>query len=411
MDTDDVVTDGAHCPRKVQFPQGPFTSLKDGLSKDYGSKGSSKCDIDSGFLSGLSITEDSSTIFSSSSLSAAEDTESMKINSAVLYSDSGVDLEYPNKFRNNLGSSISLESEQQNKPSYTNNLDSATKQPLETPRLKVTLQDLVRQDEDGDTILHHAIIQGFIEVVFSLVRILPDALFLEIPNNNFQTPLHLAVLTGQAPLVRRLVVGGASVLLRDRNGNTPLHLACRDGHLECARALLEPVSIEERRSALLPLHVSLQPLPQDLEQKNYEGQAALHLAAMNGHIHVVQLLRCFGANVNAVEGKYGRTPLHYAVERRNPNLLHFLVSQCQAMTEAKTYSGYTPYEIATVAAPVLAALLAKLGAQVRPMPLEIFSSSDDDYSSSDAEVSPQVPRRAPKDSNLAVMTEMLHIVA
>lgn len=29
------------------------------------------------------------------------------------------------------------------------------------------------------------------------------------------------------------------------------------------------------------------------------GQAALHLAAMNGHIHVVQLLRCFGANVNA----------------------------------------------------------------------------------------------------------------
>lgn len=68
------------------------------------------------------------------------------------------------------------------------------------------------------------------------------------------------------------------------------------------------------------------------------------------------------------------------------------------MTEAKTYSGYTPYEIATVAAPVLAALLAKLGAQVRPTPHDIFSSSDDDYSSSDSEVSPKLPRRAPKDS-------------
>lgn len=68
------------------------------------------------------------------------------------------------------------------------------------------------------------------------------------------------------------------------------------------------------------------------------------------------------------------------------------------MTEAKTYSGYTAYEIATVAAPVLAALLAKLGAQVRPMPLEIFSSSEDEFSNSDSEVSPQLPRRAPKDS-------------
>ena len=71
--------------------------------------------------------------------------------------------------------------------------------------------------------------------------------------------------------MRRLVVGGASVLLRDKNGNTPLHLACRDGYLDCTRALLEPVSIEERLSALLPLHVTLQPLPQDLEQRNYEG--------------------------------------------------------------------------------------------------------------------------------------------
>lgn len=87
-----------------------------------------------------------------------------------------------------------------------------------------------------------------------------------------QTPLHLAVLTNQAPLVRRLVVGGASVLLRDRLGNTPLHLACRDGHVDCAHALLLPVSHEERQSALLPLHIAPQPLPQDLEQKNYDGK-------------------------------------------------------------------------------------------------------------------------------------------
>lgn len=84
--------------------------------------------------------------------------------------------------------------------------------------------------------------------------------------------MHLAVLTNQAPLVRRLVVGGASVLLRDSNGNTPLHLACRDGSLDCARALLIPVSQEERRSALLSPMSVVQPLPQDLEQRNYDGK-------------------------------------------------------------------------------------------------------------------------------------------
>lgn len=83
------------------------------------------------------------------------------------------------------------------------------------------------------------------------------------------------------------------------------------------------------------------------------------------------------------EGKYGRTALHYAVERRHPELLQFLVSQCGALTEAQTFSGYTAYQIATAAAPVLAVLLANLGAQTRPCPLDKFSSSDDEESGGD----------------------------
>ena len=89
--------------------------------------------------------------------------------------------------------------------------------------------------------------------------------------------MHLAVLTNQAPLVRRLVVAGASVLHRDRFGNTPLHLACRDGAFECAKALLFPVSQEERKAALLTINGIPQPLPQDLEQRNYDGMWIIFL--------------------------------------------------------------------------------------------------------------------------------------
>jgi hypothetical protein len=34
--------------------------------------------------------------------------------------------------------------------------------------------------------LHLAVLQGFIEVVFSLVRIFPDPWFLEVPNKRMQ---------------------------------------------------------------------------------------------------------------------------------------------------------------------------------------------------------------------------------
>lgn len=59
-------------------------------------------------------------------------------------------------------------------------------------------------------------------------------------------------------------------------------------------------------------------------------------------------------------------------------MLHFLVSQCGALTEAETYSGYTAHQMAMAAEPVLAALLADLGAQTRPCLLEKFSSDDED---------------------------------
>lgn len=53
-----------------------------------------------------------------------------------------------------------------------------------------------------------------------------------------QTPLHLAVLTGNAEITSILLSFGAQPSLKDSNGNTALHLAVLHGNLDCVRAIL-----------------------------------------------------------------------------------------------------------------------------------------------------------------------------
>lgn len=86
-----------------------------------------------------------------------------------------------------------------------------------------------------------------------------------------QSPLHLAVLTHQARIVRSLLVAGACVKARDRHGNTPLHLACQLGDLECVKALTEPISVSEMATANT-FHSAHVNVPQDFEEGNYDGE-------------------------------------------------------------------------------------------------------------------------------------------
>lgn len=361
------------------YPTYPTSQTKDRM---FDSKCNTK-ESDSGFLSDMGIQEepllDSDKIVRDCLVSdKSNQSSSILINKTKFSSDSGLDLE--------------VSSEDQNLKSHQidqNNLNTSQQTQTRNQLRNIALSDLLRPDEDGDTTLHLAVLQGFIEVVFSLVRIISDPSLLEIPNNKLQTPLHLAVLTNQAPLVRRLVVGGSSVLLRDGHGNTPLHLACRNGFFECAKALCIPITQDERQAALLHGAIPPQPLPQDLESRNYDGQMPLHLAAMNGHGQIAKLLCCFGANVNAIEGKFGRTALHYAVERRHPALLHFLITQCNAVIEAETYSGYTAFQLATASAPMLAGLLVNLGAKHHPQLSSDGEESEDSASEELFDCSPK----------------------
>ena len=53
-----------------------------------------------------------------------------------------------------------------------------------------------------------------------------------------QTPLHLAVLNGNAEITKVLLAFGAQSSVKDSSGNTALHLAVLHGNLECVKAIL-----------------------------------------------------------------------------------------------------------------------------------------------------------------------------
>lgn len=232
------------------------------------------------------------------------------------------------------------------------------------------------QDDDGDTQLHIAIVQGFLEVAFNLIQMAPHPCLLNILNDDGQSPLHLAVLTRQPRIVRRLILAGASPALRNFRGNTALHLACATGDLPSAKALTEPLSPIEK-NYLLPTK-KIPALPQNLEQRNYDGEMCLHIAAASGQVELVRLLLRLGADLEAREALAGKTALHLAVERGCRPVVAFLLQECRPCLDTQTYAGITAYQLALCFDGQLARELVRLGATPEPLPVSDSDSSDDE---------------------------------
>ena len=73
------------------------------------------------------------------------------------------------------------------------------------------------------------------------VEALADASCIDEPNNEGDTPLHLAAWNNQFAVVRRLVESGATVLSFNKDGHTPADLAMEKGHTAIKEFLDEQV--------------------------------------------------------------------------------------------------------------------------------------------------------------------------
>ncbi|XP_039274788.2 uncharacterized protein LOC120348661 [Styela clava] len=187
-------------------------------------------------------------------------------------------------------------------------------------------------DEDGDTALHLAVVQNDIEACKKVLKLFHIAgKSIDVRNNLLQTPLHVAVITNQKEIVKLLLNHKSSPHNPDRFGSTAFHLCAKYNHADCLIEILQNTVEKDRH------HLNI---------RDYEGLTALHVAVRHGSVATFKVLVANGADIDAKDNKGGRTPLIYAIEMNERNIVEMLL-ECDASVSQQTYSGDTALHIAS----------------------------------------------------------------
>uniref|UniRef100_A0A915KDU0 RING-type E3 ubiquitin transferase n=1 Tax=Romanomermis culicivorax TaxID=13658 RepID=A0A915KDU0_ROMCU len=187
--------------------------------------------------------------------------------------------------------------------------------------------NLELEDKDGDRAIHHAAFGDEPAIIEILAKSKVD---LNARNKRKQTALHIAVNKGYLSVVKTLIESGshcslqkrddviallltqgqADVTLTNNNGFNVLHHAALRGNASAMRIILQN------------LH-----RPWVVDEKKDDGYTALHLAALNNHVEVANLLITLGhVNIN-MQNANSQTVLHLAVERQHTQIVRLLTRE------------------------------------------------------------------------------------
>ncbi|XP_065199147.1 E3 ubiquitin-protein ligase mib1-like [Sycon ciliatum] len=125
-----------------------------------------------------------------------------------------------------------------------------------------------------------------------------------------ETPLHEAITRRREGLVQILLEAGADVTLTNKNGFNCLHHTALRGNASAMRLILGKIS---NRLWLV-------------NEKKDDGYTALHLASLNNHTEVAELLVEQGKAQKDVQNINLQTPLHLAVERQHMHIIKLLIA-------------------------------------------------------------------------------------
>ncbi|XP_061555668.1 caskin-1 isoform X3 [Phycodurus eques] len=210
------------------------------------------------------------------------------------------------------------------------------------------------QDTDGFSPLHHAALNGNMELITLLLE---SQAAVDIRDQKGMRPLHYAAWQGKAEPMKTLLKSGSSVNIQSDEGQIPLHLSAQHGHYDVSEMLLQhqsnpcivdnagktplDLACEFGRVGVVQLLLSsnmcaalLEPKKGDTTDPN--GTSPLHLAAKNGHIDIIRLLIQSGIDINR-QTKAG-TALHEAALCGKTEAVRLLLESGINATVRNTYS-------------------------------------------------------------------------
>jgi glycerophosphodiester phosphodiesterase len=145
------------------------------------------------------------------------------------------------------------------------------------------------QDEEGLAPLHLSVIGGHPLTTQALLKgenwqgLNDQKAAMRRDISKSSAVLALATRSNFMKIVKLLVEAGVDINWQDETGETSLHIAARFGHEECARILLEGTNDQKANIELTEKTFSWTPL---------------HVASVDGHLSVVELLIEAGAEIN-----------------------------------------------------------------------------------------------------------------
>ncbi|CAH8553300.1 unnamed protein product [Schistosoma bovis] len=118
-------------------------------------------------------------------------------------------------------------------------------------------------------------------------------------------PIHAAASSGSIELLNICLQYNPDVLAKDQNGQTVLHYAALRGDLECVKAIIKNISLEEQTKLI---HCS-----------NENQETCLHLAAKHNFVDM-------GSNINQQDIN-GYTPIMSAAIKGSINVIDYLLNK------------------------------------------------------------------------------------
>ncbi|XP_038206997.1 ankycorbin [Zerene cesonia] len=192
------------------------------------------------------------------------------------------------------------------------------------------------RDADGLTPLHLAVVHGNVPLVQTLLAAGADV---NAKDNEHHTVVHWATVCGEVGALRAVLAAGADAATPDQHGGYPLHYAAQMCGAPAA------TDHQSRGAALEVLRALVKEGDVRVDVRDADGRTPLLWAASAGSASAVLALHQAGARVDDAD-RDGLTALHCAAARGHTEALETLVGLCGARVDVADSHGCTPLHYA-----------------------------------------------------------------